>query len=74
MSSRQGGDRDMSGSLSSSRSVKSTLSGSILYIVGKVDQRTIERFEREAKQRNRESWFLAFIMVTSEEERGKGKL
>lgn len=52
---------------------KSTLSGSILYLMGKVDQRTVERFEREAKQRNRESWFLAFIMDTSEEERAKGK-
>jgi peptide chain release factor subunit 3 len=52
---------------------KSTLSGSILYLMGKVDARTIERFEREAKQRNRDSWFLAFIMDTSEEERAKGK-
>ena len=52
---------------------KSTLSGSILYIMGKVDKRTIERFEKEAKDRNRESWFLAFIMDTSEEERAKGK-
>jgi peptide chain release factor subunit 3 len=52
---------------------KSTLSGSILYITGQVDARTIERYEREAKQRNRESWFLAFIMDTSEEERAKGK-
>eukprot|EP00595_Chromulina_sp_UTEXLB2642_P002707 CAMPEP_0196765464 /NCGR_PEP_ID=MMETSP1095-20130614/9015_1 /TAXON_ID=96789 ORGANISM="Chromulina nebulosa, Strain UTEXLB2642" /NCGR_SAMPLE_ID=MMETSP1095 /ASSEMBLY_ACC=CAM_ASM_000446 /LENGTH=611 /DNA_ID=CAMNT_0042123525 /DNA_START=16 /DNA_END=1848 /DNA_ORIENTATION=+ len=51
---------------------KSTLSGSILYIMGQVDARTIERYEREAKQRNRESWFLAFIMDTSEEERSKG--
>lgn len=52
---------------------KSTLSGSILYLMGKVDKRTIERFEREAKERNRESWFLAFILDTSEEERAKGK-
>lgn len=52
---------------------KSTLSGSILFEMGKVDARMIERFEREAKQRNRESWFLAFIMDTSEEERAKGK-
>jgi peptide chain release factor subunit 3 len=51
---------------------KSTLSGCILFNMGKVDARTIERFEREAKQRNRESWFLAFIMDTSEEERAKG--
>jgi peptide chain release factor subunit 3 len=52
---------------------KSTLSGNILYITGYVDQRTIERYEREAKERNRESWFLAFIMDTNEEERAKGK-
>lgn len=52
---------------------KSTLSGNILYLTGQVDKRTIEKFEREAKQRNRESWFLAFIMDTNEEERAKGK-
>lgn len=34
---------------------------------------TYYRYEREAKQRNRESWFLAFIMDTNEEERAKGK-
>ena len=52
---------------------KSTLSGSILYLKGMVDKRTIEKFEREAKERNRDSWFLAFILDTSEEERAKGK-
>ncbi|CBJ48633.1 Sup35, eukaryotic translation termination factor eRF3 [Ectocarpus siliculosus] len=52
---------------------KSTLSGNILYLTDFVDKRTIERYEREAKQRNRESWFLAFIMDTNEEERAKGK-
>ena len=52
---------------------KSTLSGSILYITDRVDKRTIERFEREAKERNRDSWFLAYIMDTSDEERAKGK-
>jgi peptide chain release factor subunit 3 len=52
---------------------KSTLSGSILYITENVDKRTIERYEKEAKERNRESWFLAFIMDTNEEERAKGK-
>eukprot|EP01031_Cornospumella_fuschlensis_P044388 gene44388-54281_t len=51
---------------------KSTLAGSILYIMGKVDSRTIERYEKEAKERNRESWYLAFLMDTSEEERAKG--
>ena len=52
---------------------KSTLSGSILYSMGAVDKRTIEKYEKEAKERNRESWFLAFIMDTNEEERAKGK-
>jgi len=52
---------------------KSTLSGSILYLMGTVDKRTIEKFEQEAKDRNRESWFLAYIMDTNEEERAKGK-
>ena len=52
---------------------KSTLSGNILYLMDMVDKRTIERYEKEAKDRNRESWFLAFIMDTGEEEREKGK-
>lgn len=52
---------------------KSTLSGNILYLTENVDKRTIEKYEREAKELNRESWFLAFIMDTNEEERAKGK-
>ena len=52
---------------------KSTLSGNIVYLTDNVDKRTIEKYEREAKDLNRESWFLAFIMDTNEEERAKGK-
>lgn len=52
---------------------KSTISGNILFLTGQVDPRTIEKFEREAKSLNRDSWFLAFIMDTNEEERAKGK-
>ena len=52
---------------------KSTISGQILYLTGQVDARTIEKFEREAKERNRESWYMAYIMDTNEEERAKGK-
>jgi len=52
---------------------KSTLSGNILYLTDNVDKRTIEKYEKEAKDLNRESWFLAFIMDTNEEERAKGK-
>eukprot|EP01029_Cantina_marsupialis_P029162 TRINITY_DN779891_c0_g1_i1.p1 TRINITY_DN779891_c0_g1~~TRINITY_DN779891_c0_g1_i1.p1 ORF type:complete len:560 (+),score=202.62 TRINITY_DN779891_c0_g1_i1:31-1680(+) len=52
---------------------KSSLSGQILYLTGCVDERTIRQYEKQAKNLNRESWFLAFIMDTSEEERAKGK-
>lgn len=52
---------------------KSTLSGNILYLTDNVDKRTIEKYEREAKELNRESWFLAFIMDIDDNERSKGK-
>ncbi len=52
---------------------KSTLCGSILVATGMVDKRTIEKYEKEAKERNRESWYLAYIMDTNEEERQRGK-
>jgi len=52
---------------------KSTLSGNILFLTGMVDQRTIDKFSRDAKAKNRESWFLAYIMDTDEQEREKGK-
>jgi len=52
---------------------KSTFCGQILYQTDQVDSRTIEKYEKEAKEKNRDSWFLAFIMDTNEEERAKGK-
>uniref|UniRef100_A0A0K6S985 Tr-type G domain-containing protein n=1 Tax=Chromera velia CCMP2878 TaxID=1169474 RepID=A0A0K6S985_9ALVE len=52
---------------------KSTTCGNILVLSGQVDQRAMEKYEREAKEKNRESWFLAYIMDTNEEERAKGK-
>jgi len=52
---------------------KSTLSGQILLKTGQVDTRTVQKYEREAKEKNRESWWIAYIMDTSEEERAKGK-
>ena len=52
---------------------KSTLSGNILYLLNQVDKRTIEKYEKEAKKLNRDSWFLAYIMDTNDEEREKGK-
>lgn len=51
---------------------KSTLAGQILYLTGGVDKRTIEKYEKEAKEKNREGWYMAYIMDTNEEERTKG--
>jgi peptide chain release factor subunit 3 len=36
-----------------------------------VDQRLIEKYEKEAIEKNRGSWFLAYIMDTNDEERTK---
>lgn len=52
---------------------KSTIGGQILYLTGGVDERTIQKYEKEAKDKNRESWYMAYIMDTNEEERAKGK-
>jgi len=52
---------------------KSTTGGSILLLTGGVDERTIQKYEKEAKEKNRESWYMAYIMDTNEEERAKGK-
>jgi len=52
---------------------KSTLSGNLLYLTGMVDKRTIEKYEKEAKDNNRQTWIYAYVMDTNEEERAKGK-
>ena len=52
---------------------KSTIGGQILFLTGSVDERLIQKYEREAKEKNRESWYMAYIMDTNEEERAKGK-
>ena len=52
---------------------KSTIGGQILFLAGMVDERTIQKYEREAKDKNRESWYMAYIMDVNEEERAKGK-
>ncbi|XP_058221185.1 uncharacterized protein LOC131331318 isoform X1 [Rhododendron vialii] len=51
---------------------KSTIGGQILFLSGQVDDRTIQKYEKEAKDKNRESWYMAYIMDTNEEERVKG--
>ncbi|KAG5543616.1 hypothetical protein RHGRI_016386 [Rhododendron griersonianum] len=51
---------------------KSTIGGQILFLSGQVDDRTIQKYEKEAKDKSRESWYMAYIMDTNEEERVKG--
>ena len=51
---------------------KSTICGNILLLTGKIDRRTIESYEQDAKDKGRESWWLAYVMDQNEEERQKG--
>ncbi|RKP36786.1 P-loop containing nucleoside triphosphate hydrolase protein [Dimargaris cristalligena] len=52
---------------------KSTMGGNILFLTGMVDKRTMEKYEREAREANRESWYLSWALDTNAEERAKGK-
>jgi len=51
---------------------KSTISGQILLLTGMVDQRLIEKYTNLAVEKNRESWYLAYLLDTNDEERLKG--
>ena len=52
---------------------KSTLGGNILYVTGMVDERTLEKHKREAKDAGRESWYYSWALDLTKEERSKGK-
>ncbi|XP_018013254.1 eukaryotic peptide chain release factor GTP-binding subunit ERF3A [Hyalella azteca] len=52
---------------------KSTIGGQIMYLTGMVDKRTLDKYEREAKEKNRETWYLSWALDTNLEERDKGK-
>lgn len=52
---------------------KSTLGGSILYTTGMVDERTMEKYKKEAKEAGRETWYLSWALDLTKEERAKGK-
>lgn len=52
---------------------KSTLGGSILWSTGMVDERTMDKYKKEAKDMGRESWYLSWVMDLTKEERSKGK-
>ncbi|KAL4130635.1 hypothetical protein QTP88_008055 [Uroleucon formosanum] len=52
---------------------KSTIGGQIMALTGMVDKRTLDKYEKEAKERSRESWYLSWALDTNQEEREKGK-
>ncbi|KAF5364259.1 hypothetical protein D9756_000653 [Leucocoprinus leucothites] len=52
---------------------KSTMGGNILFITGMVDKRTMEKYEKEAKDAGRESWYLSWALDSTPQERNKGK-
>ncbi|KZT72492.1 hypothetical protein DAEQUDRAFT_685440 [Daedalea quercina L-15889] len=52
---------------------KSTMGGNLLYLTGMVDKRTMEKYEREAKEAGRDSWYLSWALDSTPQERAKGK-
>ncbi|CBQ69526.1 probable SUP35-eukaryotic peptide chain release factor GTP-binding subunit (eRF3) [Sporisorium reilianum SRZ2] len=52
---------------------KSTMGGNLLFLTGMVDKRTMEKYEREAKEAGRESWYLSWALDSTAQEREKGK-
>ena len=52
---------------------KSTICGQLIYQLGIVDTRTIDKYKREAKENGRDSWWLAYVMDNTDEEKAKGK-
>ena len=52
---------------------KSTIGGHLMYLTGMVDKRTLEKYEKEAKEINRDSWFYSWSLDTDQNERDRGK-
>lgn len=46
---------------------KSTIGGQIMALTGMVDKRTLEKYEREAREKSRESWYLSWALDTNQE-------
>ncbi|KAF9569077.1 hypothetical protein CPC08DRAFT_739482 [Agrocybe pediades] len=49
------------------------MGGNLLYITGMVDKRTMEKYEKDAKEAGRESWYLSWALDSTPQERSKGK-
>ena len=47
---------------------KSTICGNLMFLTGMVDERTIEKFKQEAKEKQRDSWWLAYVMDSNDDE------
>jgi peptide chain release factor subunit 3 len=52
---------------------KSTISGNLMIEMGMIDKRTIEKFKQQAKEKGRDSLWLAYVMDSSDEEKAKGE-
>lgn len=46
---------------------KSTIGGQIMALTGMVDKRTLDKYEREAREKSRESWYLSWALDTNPE-------
>jgi translation elongation factor EF-1alpha len=42
-------------------------------LTGRVDKRTLEKYQNEAREKSHESWYWAWLLDTNEEERDKLK-
>ena len=49
------------------------MGGNILFLTGMVDKRTMEKYEREAEEAGRDSWYLSWALDSTPQERAKGK-
>ena len=52
---------------------KSTICGNIMLLSGMVNELEMEKLKIEAKEKDRESWYLAYMMDINEEEKERGK-
>ena len=53
---------------------KSTTCGNILYLCNQMDERQVEKYQKEATENKCEIWFLTYIMDTNEEEKDRGQI
>lgn len=51
---------------------KSTLTGRLLHLMGRVSQKEMHKYQREAKQKGKESFAYAWVLDESPEERERG--